>query len=164
MLPRHAFLVWLVAQQKLLTQDRLQRFGMVQVNVCYLCGVEEEDHEHIFFQCQYSELCRSKISQWCKVELPRQHCIAWWLHWRARSTCKKKVVAMILANFMAMIWWCRNRSRVDGLMMRPEMVVSLICNEVIVRVGQCRISSRHRNTQLWLDEICNGRMVMVTTP
>ncbi|XP_074297188.1 uncharacterized protein LOC141627882 [Silene latifolia] len=58
MIPRHAFLVWIVAQQKLLTQDRLQKFGMVQSNVCYLCGVEEEDHEHIFFQCRSDELCR----------------------------------------------------------------------------------------------------------
>ncbi|XP_074273963.1 uncharacterized protein LOC141597407 isoform X1 [Silene latifolia] len=61
-IPRHRFLIWLVAQQRLLTQDRLQKMGIVQTNVCFLCGVEEESHEHLFFRCVYSERCWALVA------------------------------------------------------------------------------------------------------
>ncbi|XP_074266141.1 uncharacterized protein LOC141588607 [Silene latifolia] len=80
MLPRHRFLVWLIAQRRLLTKNRLQRMMITQCNVCFLCGLEEEDHEHLFFKCVYSRFCRALLISWCKVDLPLQHCVDWWLH------------------------------------------------------------------------------------
>ncbi|XP_074318871.1 uncharacterized protein LOC141655705 [Silene latifolia] len=56
-IPRHTFLCWLVAQQRFLTQDRLLRMGIIQINCCFLCGLEEESHEHLFFGCIYSKIC-----------------------------------------------------------------------------------------------------------
>jgi hypothetical protein len=49
--PRHSFLLWVVVQQKLTTQDRLHRFGIHGPNRCSLCLRNNEDHNHLFFEC-----------------------------------------------------------------------------------------------------------------
>ena len=42
--PRHSFLLWMVVQQKLTTQDRLHRFGIHGPNRCSLYLRNNEDH------------------------------------------------------------------------------------------------------------------------
>ncbi|XP_074293301.1 uncharacterized protein LOC141620285 [Silene latifolia] len=85
MLPRHRFCVWLIAQERLLTQDRLQKMQITHDNICFLCGLVEEDHEHLFFRCEYSRKCRDLVHNWCPVQLPTNHCCEWWVKWRSRS-------------------------------------------------------------------------------
>ncbi|XP_074292881.1 uncharacterized protein LOC141619760 [Silene latifolia] len=69
-IPRHAFLCWLVAQKRLLTQDRLIKMQVIQANCCYLCGEMLECHDHLFFQCRYSRICLELTACWCMVDLP----------------------------------------------------------------------------------------------
>ncbi|XP_074301438.1 uncharacterized protein LOC141632827 [Silene latifolia] len=56
-LPKHTFFIWLVAHQRLLTQDRLMRMQIAARNRCLLCDADEENIEHLFFQCSYSKRC-----------------------------------------------------------------------------------------------------------
>ena len=51
--PKCAFITWLALQQKLLTRDRLQQFG-VSCLQCVLCQIENEQHTHILFECCYT--------------------------------------------------------------------------------------------------------------
>jgi len=53
--PRHSFLLWMVVQQKLTTQDTLHRFGIHGPNRCSLCLRNNEDHNHLFFECSYTK-------------------------------------------------------------------------------------------------------------
>ncbi|XP_074291401.1 uncharacterized protein LOC141618191 [Silene latifolia] len=76
-IPRHTFLCWLVAQHRLLTQDRLFRMSIIQHNCCFLCGLEEETHEHLFFGCIYSKMCLQLVKDWCLCPLPDAECIKW---------------------------------------------------------------------------------------
>ncbi|XP_074313761.1 uncharacterized protein LOC141648954 [Silene latifolia] len=66
MLPKHSFCNWLIVQQRLLTQDRLVKMHIRSQNYCYLCGVQEESHAHLFFDCVYSRKCRVLVSYWCQ--------------------------------------------------------------------------------------------------
>ncbi|XP_074271179.1 uncharacterized protein LOC141595105 [Silene latifolia] len=60
--PKHGFIGWLMAQHRLLTQDRLQSMNVIQSNQCYLCGIAAENHNHLFFQCEYSKQCSKCVS------------------------------------------------------------------------------------------------------
>jgi len=54
--PRHSFLLSVAVQQKLTTQDRLHRFGIHGPNRCSLCLHNNEDHNHLFFECSYTAI------------------------------------------------------------------------------------------------------------
>lgn len=52
--PRFAFHIWLVLKQRLLTRDRMLRFGMNVNSGCLLCNAVLETHEHLFCDCPYT--------------------------------------------------------------------------------------------------------------
>ncbi|XP_074288454.1 uncharacterized protein LOC141613610 [Silene latifolia] len=150
-IPRHTFLCWLVAQQRLLTQDRLRRMGIIQHNCCFLCGLEEESHEHLFFGCIYSKMCLQLVKDWCMCPLPDADCIKWWIEWRHTSAYRKKIVAVIMESLMSQLWHCRNLSRLDGLIWRPNVLCSKVKHDVVMRLGQCDIKSRNSRVIGWVN-------------
>lgn len=44
-IPRCSFILWLVCREK------LKRWGVIDDSTCVLCGVEEENRDHLFFGC-----------------------------------------------------------------------------------------------------------------
>ncbi|XP_074315405.1 uncharacterized protein LOC141651600 [Silene latifolia] len=134
-IPRHVFMCWLVAQNRLLTQDRLLKMNIIQNNCCYLCGETMECHEHLFFQCRYSRMCLELTGCWCLVDFPEKNCIEWWVRWRQQSIWYKHAVAMILASLLAHIWFARNKCRLEGCLSHPQVVVNSIKREVQLRIN-----------------------------
>ncbi|PWA81086.1 reverse transcriptase domain, Reverse transcriptase zinc-binding domain protein [Artemisia annua] len=47
-------IMWKAIQRKLVTQDTMEKWGIYFVNRCQLCFKELEDHNHLFFKCEYS--------------------------------------------------------------------------------------------------------------
>ncbi|XP_074310094.1 uncharacterized protein LOC141645754 [Silene latifolia] len=124
MLPKHQFFIWLVAQNRLLTQDRLLRMSIIQNNRCFLCEDAEEDLNHLFFSCPFSRKCLRLLEDWLQVCVPCHEVIDWWLNVRARSLLKKQVMAAALAQLMYLIWRARNCCRVESVIPLP---VGLSC-------------------------------------
>ncbi|XP_074291447.1 uncharacterized protein LOC141618246 [Silene latifolia] len=149
-IPRHTFMSWLVAQHRLLTQDRLIKMHIIQENRCFLCGLKEETHEHLFFGWTYSRMCLQLGTDWCLCPLHDKDCIKWWTEWRHPSTCRKKIVAVILASLMARIWFCRNISRMEGLIWRPSVLYSKVKHDVLIRIGQCDIKAKNSRVIDWV--------------
>ncbi|GJU23251.1 hypothetical protein Tco_1156593 [Tanacetum coccineum] len=54
-IPRHAFNLWLVVNQKLKTQDKVCSWSNSLMQVCPLCEVVADSHEHLFFECLFSQ-------------------------------------------------------------------------------------------------------------
>ncbi|KAM0016476.1 putative reverse transcriptase zinc-binding domain-containing protein [Helianthus debilis subsp. tardiflorus] len=57
--PKHAFLMWLIVQKKLKTQDIMSRWnslGNANLNLlcCSLCVSGPDSHNNLFFECDYS--------------------------------------------------------------------------------------------------------------
>ncbi|GAA0183767.1 hypothetical protein LIER_31121 [Lithospermum erythrorhizon] len=52
-IPKFAFIVWLLLQNRLSTKDRLCHWGMEVDPHCVLCG-GLESHDHLFFECSYT--------------------------------------------------------------------------------------------------------------
>ena len=51
-IPRHAFILWLAIKGRLRTMDRLH--DQERPRICTLCSLEDETHEHLFFNCRFS--------------------------------------------------------------------------------------------------------------
>ncbi|XP_074313912.1 uncharacterized protein LOC141649113 [Silene latifolia] len=152
-IPRHVFMCWLVAQNRLLTQDRLLKMNIIQNNCCYLCGETMECHEHLFFQCRYSRLCLELTGCWSLVDLPEKNCIEWWIRWRQQSIWFKQAVAMILASLLAHIWFARNKCRFEGCLSHPQVVVNSIKREVKWRINQYEVPCRNGRVRNWVNYI-----------
>lgn len=60
-IPKHAFILWLAINNRLATQDRIQKWGNYAVNRCHLCKKDTEDLEHLFFSCEFSEGVWNKV-------------------------------------------------------------------------------------------------------
>ncbi|XP_074267197.1 uncharacterized protein LOC141590507 [Silene latifolia] len=138
MIPKHRFIGWLMVQQRLLTQDRLIRMHILQSNICFLCGVAPEDHPHLFFLCKYSQKCCDLVSTWCRFSIPLQDSVDWWVTARFRSLCQKKILGIILVALIYQLWMCRNCSRVELSLSRPEMVLHLVQKDVTLSLVMLR--------------------------
>ena len=60
-IPKVAFTVWLIVQERLLTKDRMQHFHMAVNRTCVLCGLADESHAHLFCSCTFT---RSIYASW----------------------------------------------------------------------------------------------------
>ena len=56
-LPKAGFFLWLAVQNRILTADRLRRFGIAGPTRCPLCKIECEDVDHLLHECSYSRKC-----------------------------------------------------------------------------------------------------------
>ena len=53
--PKYAFILWMAYKKKMLTRQKLKRWGYVQDDTCVLCNGEVEDMNHLFFNCGFSK-------------------------------------------------------------------------------------------------------------
>jgi hypothetical protein len=59
-IPKHAFVMWMAVQEKLLTQDKIMKWKPNEILKCTLCEGNNDSHSHLFFKCKYSaEIWRS---------------------------------------------------------------------------------------------------------
>lgn len=68
-IPKHAFILWLVVQNRLITQVKLKKWGSYDMMVCALCNEDSDSHQHLFFACNYAK------QFWNRV------CLKTGLHW-----------------------------------------------------------------------------------
>ncbi|XP_075515951.1 uncharacterized protein LOC142550775 [Primulina tabacum] len=60
-LPKHRFILWLLAHSKLMTRDRL---GFLSDRRCLLCEEEDETVAHLFFRCRISKIIWDNVRTW----------------------------------------------------------------------------------------------------
>ncbi|GKD57224.1 reverse transcriptase zinc-binding domain-containing protein, partial [Tanacetum coccineum] len=53
-IPKHSFILWLAIQEKLMTYDRMIKWGYCDMTCCLLCKNNVETHDHLFFNCPFS--------------------------------------------------------------------------------------------------------------
>ncbi|XP_074298421.1 uncharacterized protein LOC141629297 [Silene latifolia] len=151
--PKHSFFCWLVAQNRLLTQDRLVRMGILDTNCCEVCGVMAEDHNHLFFGCAFSAKCFVLVQLWCNVLVPAQDCFQWWIKWRISSATKKKIMGVILASLMYHLWQHRNTCRIDKVVMTPVWLVRNVKHDVRARLQLLDLKCISRSVLDWVKKL-----------
>ncbi|XP_074304001.1 uncharacterized protein LOC141638486 [Silene latifolia] len=121
--PKHSFIAWLFAKERLLTKDRMRAFGLPIDGVCDLCDMHTEDHNHLFYHCAFSIRCWDILRQWLSVSLPTQDILHWCVKWRCRSLLKKHLVFAAVVAFLYNIWRVRNLCRVDMVVHSPTQEI-----------------------------------------
>ncbi|KAF9666785.1 hypothetical protein SADUNF_Sadunf16G0264700 [Salix dunnii] len=122
---RHSFILWLAMQRRLSIKDSL--WFLEDSPTCNLCGSIMESHDHLFFQCQYSSLVWSSISNIVGIKRPNIH----WsdlLLWTTNNLSAKKdmehmIGHIILSVVVYHIWYERNSRLFNNL---SKSVTSLL--------------------------------------
>ncbi|XP_019231205.1 PREDICTED: uncharacterized protein LOC109212045 [Nicotiana attenuata] len=66
--PKAIITMWLQCQGRLLTVDRLKKWGLSVNGSCVLCHTNLETRNHLFAECDYAKRLWGRLSQWAKVQ------------------------------------------------------------------------------------------------
>ncbi|GJU81721.1 reverse transcriptase zinc-binding domain-containing protein [Tanacetum coccineum] len=66
-IPKHSFILWLAINEKLMTHDRMKKWGTYDMMVCTLCKKDEESHNHLFFDYDFSQNIWNGICKMIKL-------------------------------------------------------------------------------------------------
>ena len=155
-LPKHLFIIWIIAHKRLLTQTRLQHLNMSTQVTCFICDDGQETVNHLFARCRYSRVIFAKIGDWCGIKLPEEDCINWWLHYRERSATKKIIVGIILAASIYNLWNVRNLAKIELVVKNQKVVIWNIKNDVIRRIDHIETKTECPNTRVWIERLKMG--------
>lgn len=109
-IPRHSFIMWLASIGRLRMMDRLH--GRVTSTTCILCGIHMETHDHLFFECHYTNLVWTSICHKANMHWPHQ---PWTqlFHWTAsyykqRNDSEHMIARILLSTAVYFLWFERN--------------------------------------------------------
>ncbi|XP_062085744.1 uncharacterized protein LOC133791851 [Humulus lupulus] len=134
--PKHSFILWLAVNHKLLTRDWLQSCHIHLFSIsCPVCGQEDENHTHLFFDCVFSRKILLAVQGWLRglswsvqfrnwiqwLSLPR----AGWLSMILHATCAAAVYH---------IWLNRNHCWLDNFCLPVYKIDHLIRYSIKARV------------------------------
>ena len=156
-IPKHLFIVWIIAHKRLLTQTRMQHINLTTKGNCNICDDDLETTNHLFASCRYSREIFANLGDWCGIKLPDHDCNTWWLKYRDRSATKKKIVRIILAAEIYYIWQVRNRAKFDLVVQNQSIVCRNIRNDVISRLDHFVTKTECSNTRNWIERLKMGR-------
>ncbi|GKE35893.1 RNA-directed DNA polymerase, eukaryota, reverse transcriptase zinc-binding domain protein, partial [Tanacetum coccineum] len=110
--PRHAFILWLTIQRRLPTQDRLMAWNKNVQLICPLCNSENDSHDHLFFNCDYSKDVWRQIKS--KLKEPNwnsnwENVIEAIVNYGCRNTIKSIIQRISIATAIYYIWNERNK-------------------------------------------------------
>lgn len=65
--PKHLFVCWLAATERLRIKDKLLSLGVEQNDLCPLCGMHSETTKHLLFECPISVRCIARVRCWVGI-------------------------------------------------------------------------------------------------
>lgn len=134
-IPKCSLISWLAIQNRLSTEDRLVLFGIKDSSCCSFCN-EEEDHDHLFFNCPFTKEVWDTVSlksnlTW--LSQPLLSLVSLLSNYKGiglRSTLIKLSFTVTLYH----IWIERNFRKFQSVQHPIPTVVSKICTEIRYRL------------------------------
>lgn len=139
--PKFSILGWLIMRKRLLTLDRMIRFGMVMENRCILCLTAEENHSHIFCECEFTQ---SILSRWhLQLHINRQQFEEGNFLVNQMDKTRQRVSYLFLAITFHAIWNERNKRRHDtGHRRSASQLTCEIMRTVREKMFTCKMFQR----------------------
>ncbi|GJV42097.1 reverse transcriptase zinc-binding domain-containing protein [Tanacetum coccineum] len=142
-IPRHALNLWLIVRRRLKTQDKLRAWDHVDWSnlTCALCELQPDSHEHLFFDCVFSQQVWSRVKD--LAGLPNSvpsiddilHDIA---PFAKRRTSKSIVAKLVVAAAAYFIWQERNGRLFKESKLSVSQVSDNILNSVRLKLMSCQ--------------------------
>ncbi|KAB5569895.1 hypothetical protein DKX38_003688 [Salix brachista] len=135
-IPRHAFVLWLASKCRLRTMDRMHNQPLPQLP-CLLCRAHEEDHNHLFFQCSYSNEVWQAMVLKARVHWPTvPWMVAWdWAVSEYSSGMQAKMFGLLLGATIYCLWQERNRRLHNQHFGSPKKMIDEITNLIRDKLG-----------------------------
>ncbi|KAK9664990.1 hypothetical protein RND81_14G082300 [Saponaria officinalis] len=136
----------------LYTNCRQVKLGRAVDMTCFLCGREQEDHQHLFFRCGISRLCVELVQRWLGRPVGEEFSWSVIRRLRGRSMLEKLVLYAAFSGLVHHIWMTRNVCRVYFYIRSPTCIVNDLKLELRVRVGSLQAKLSRRDME-WLRSV-----------
>lgn len=122
-IPKHAFISWVVAWNRLHTRDRLSRWGLTVPTNCILCNLQEESRDHLFFECEFSSEIWTFFTMRTNLNPPPRFmdCLLW-LQTASRDKHVSLIIKLLFQASIYSIWQERN-ARIHSSISKPAAVL-----------------------------------------
>ncbi|XP_075499775.1 uncharacterized protein LOC142538314 [Primulina tabacum] len=112
-LPKHRFILWLLAHRKLMTRDRLR---FINDRRCVLCELKDEAVDHLFFDCSVTNTIWKSVRHWLDMKKimgsPTAILRAFRRQYRGTSMLTRMRITALAATVYH-VWNMRNRVMFD---------------------------------------------------
>lgn len=153
-IPKTRFICWLIMWNRLQTKDKLHRFGVIDNDTCPLCNQEVESIDHVYFRCNYSQMCLTELCNQLGIRrsLTQLPDMDQWLRRPAEGRFKAGVIRACFTALMYQIWIQRNEVVWKKKLGRPEALIRFIKWQCYWRIMQIQPRKISVNNQRWFDK------------
>lgn len=122
-IPKHAFITWVAARDRMVTRDRLLRWGLVVPATCVLCSGHNESRQHLFFDCSFSTRVWTFFTSQLHLSPPQGFENV--LRWLLNPSRDKNVTLIARLVFQAVVYlvWKERNSRIHSSVEKPAGTV-----------------------------------------
>ncbi|GJV30268.1 hypothetical protein Tco_1386716 [Tanacetum coccineum] len=142
-IPRHAVHMWLIMKKRLKTQDMLSNWDIAAglSSVCPLCEMHPDSHEHLFFDCSFSQQVWSRVKHFAGLmgsSSSLDSIVSILMPIAKRNTVKSCIGKLTFAAAAYFIWQERNSRLFKSLKRSIQEVVDCIMSAVRLKLLSCR--------------------------
>ena len=150
-IPKHAFITWVIARNRLGTRDRMRSWGLQVPATCILCNAADETRQHLFFDCPYSTEVWTFFCSRLNLHPPALFEDGLrWLRNPSPDEFVKLVAKLVFQAALYSIWKERN-VRIHNQAFRPAQAVILEMKQTIqARLDPLSRASNSRRTDTTL--------------
>lgn len=144
-IPKHAFIAWVAARDRMVTRDRLIGWGLIVPSNCVLCVGHDENRQHLFFDCAYSSRVWSFFCSRLQLVPPQGFdAILRWLCAPSRDKNITLIVRLIHQAVLYLLWKERN-NRIHSAVEKPAGTLIAEIQQII-RLRLDPIARRQNNS------------------
>ncbi|XP_048623049.1 uncharacterized protein LOC125592298 [Brassica napus] len=150
-IPKHAFITWVTARNRLGTRDRLRSWELQVPSNCILCNLADETRQHLFFECSYNAEVWNFFCSRLNIHPPVLFEDGLrWLRNPSPDEFVKLITKLIYQAAICRIWKERN-NRIHNQRFGPTQTVILEMKQVIqARLDPLSRASNSRRTDTTL--------------
>ncbi|GKE07894.1 RNA-directed DNA polymerase, eukaryota, reverse transcriptase zinc-binding domain protein [Tanacetum coccineum] len=163
--PKQAFILWLAIQEKLLTQDKMLIWNSSLDLKCPFCKTCPDDHNHLFFDCQYStkvwQHMRSK-GRFSSNHLNLKRVVEWLATKKGRNNIWLILNKLILAATVYFLWIERNKRIFKDEARKSDELITIIKRHMVDMLMSLTVKSSRAVVQaarIWDLTIEKDRLV-----
>ncbi|GJU39275.1 hypothetical protein Tco_1192232 [Tanacetum coccineum] len=153
--PRHAFNLWLIVKKKLKTQDMLRNWDANLANVCSMCETQLDSHEHLFFECPFSQVIWSHMKVYTGLDASAHDLyliISNFLSLAKRKTSRSVIAKLVVLASAYFLWQERNGRLFKKHKRSSTQIIECITIAVRLKLLSCRFKKSKdgvRFAQTW---------------
>ncbi|XP_071688080.1 uncharacterized protein [Rutidosis leptorrhynchoides] len=139
-IPRHSFTVWLLMNEKLKTQDMLRTWDVhvsAPAPICLLCKTQMDSHNHLFFECGFSNQVWDKLKQSIQFHIPSnewKEIVGILLPVVHKRVTRVVVTKLVFAASVYFMWQERNKRYFKSKARSVDQVSQIIISNVRLKL------------------------------